>query len=260
MIPLLMIHGIGCDGSAFNRMAGLFSAHGFLTRTPTLFPDLRVSENPPEGLARLGLHDYVEAIAKEAKAFAAETGRPVALLGHSMGGLIVQKLASQGIGAAGVLLTPAQPPECQVFSLSTLVTFWNIVKVGDPHRAYKVWRKGFDWGVLNQVPKDQRDAIYARALYDSGLVYRDIGQAAKDPHKTAFIDAKDVSIPLLTVCAGRDRATVPAAVRKVAAKYRDRGGQLLEYPRNGHWIVDEPGTDRVVKDIAGWLKRHIGET
>jgi alpha-beta hydrolase superfamily lysophospholipase len=209
-------------------------------------------------LAKLTLHDYVEAMAQEAQAFAAETGRPAALLGHSMGGLIVQKLAARGLGAAGVLLTPAQPTDCQVFALSPLFTFWNIVKAGDVNRSYKVWRKGFDWGVLNQVPKERRDAIYAQALHDSGLVYRDLGRPADDPHRTAFIDAKDIKIPLLTVCAGRDRTTVPAAVRKVAVKYRECGGQLLEYPRHGHWILDEPGVEHVVGDIAAWLKRVLG--
>lgn len=257
MIPLLMIHGVGCDGTVFNRMAALFSAQGFLTRTPTLFPELRVGENPSPALGALCLKDYVDAMAHEAKAFAAETGKPVALLGHSMGGLIVQKLASQGVGAAGVLLTPAGPADCQTFALGPLYTFWNILRSGDTTIGHKIWRKGFDWGVLNGVPKERRDAIYARALYESGLVYRDLGRPAEDPHKTAYIDAKDVRIPLLTVNAGRDRATVPAMVRKVAAKYAAVGGQLIEYPRNAHWIVDEPGTDRVVNDISGWLKRAM---
>lgn len=257
MIPLLMIHGVGCDGSVFNRMAGLFAAHGFNPRTPTLFPDLRVAESPSPDLAKLTLHDYVEAMTREAQTFAADAGRPVALLGHSMGGLIVQKLAARGIGAAGVLLTPAQPADCQVFALSPLFTFWNIVQAGDTTRSYKVWRTGFDWGVLNQVPKDRRDSIYAQALYDSGLVYRDLGRPSQDPNRTAFIDARDISIPLLTVCAGRDRATVPAAVKKVAAKYRPRGGQLLQYPHHGHWIIDEPGVDRVVHDVSTWLKRAM---
>jgi hypothetical protein len=29
----------------------------------------------------------------------------------------------------------------------------------------------------------------------------------------------------------------------------------MEYPKNGHWVVDEPGTDQVAADIAGWLAR-----
>jgi len=32
-------------------------------------------------------------------------------------------------------------------------------------------------------------------------------------------------------------------------------GDFLEYPRNAHWILDEPGTDKVAADIAAWLAR-----
>lgn len=252
-----MIHGVGCDGAVFNRMAGLLSAAGFLTRTPTLFPDLRVRDNPSAALSKLSLNDYVDAMEADARAFEKETGRPIALLGHSMGGLIVQKLATRGIGKAGVLLTPAQPADCQVFSFGPLYTFWNIVKVGDVNRAYKVWEKGFCWGVLNRVEPARRAAIYAQAVYDSGLVYRDLGRPKADPHHTAFIDAKDVKIPLLTIGATKDRATVVRAVRKVGQKYAGVGGAYLEYRQSGHWLVDEPATERVVSDIARWLTKKM---
>lgn len=259
MIPLLMIHGVGCDGVVFNRMAGLLSAAGINPRTPTLFPELRVSgEGPaPAGLATLCLKDYVDAMEAEARAFEREAGRPVALLGHSMGGLIVQKLLSRGVGAAGVLLTPAQPADCQVFSWSVLYTFWNIVRAGDPIRAYKVWRRGFEWGVLNRVPRQRHAAIYKNALFDSGLIYRDIGQPKNDPNRVAFIDAGDIKAPILTIGAGKDRATPVRAIRKVAAKYANIGGTYLEYPNSGHWLLDEPETERAAGDIAAWLKTKL---
>lgn len=257
MIPLLMIHGVCGDGTVFNRMAALYAAHGFLTRTPTLFADLRVNEAPGARLAALTLRDYVEAMAAEARGFERETGQPVVLLGHSMGGLIVQKLAAMGIGRAGVLVTPAPPADCITPALSQLVTFWNVIRSGDVTRGHKIWRTGFDWGVLNQVPKERRDAIYARLVFDSGQVFRDLGRPKDDPHHTAVIDAADVKIPLLAIAAGRDRAIPAAAVRKIARKYRASGSALVEYPRHGHWIVDEVGTERVVADSVAWLKQKL---
>lgn len=257
MIPLLMIHGVCGDGTVFNRMAGLYAAHGFLTRTPTIFSNLRQPDAPHPDLPKLTLHDYVEAMADEARAFERETGQAPVLLGHSMGGLIVQKLAARGIGRAGILLTPAPPADCLTPALSQLVTFWNVIRAGDIDRGYKIWRTGFDWGVLNQIPKDRRAAAYERLVFDSGRVFRDLGRPQEDPHRTAFIDASDVKIPLLAVAAGRDRAIPAAAVRKIARKYRASGAALLEYPRHGHWIVDEPGTDRVVADTVRWLTQKL---
>ena len=250
---LLMIHGVGCGGDAWDVMRPGFERAGWRCHAPTLFADKRTREAPPADLSFLQLHDYVEAMAEEAARIEAESGHKPAVIGHSMGGLIAQKLCERGLARAAVFLTPAQPKDCQVFDPRVLFTFWNIVAANDPTRTYKVWRPGFFWGVLNAVPPERREAIYASALFDSGRVYRDLAEVEKDPHRTAIVDETRVTCPTLTIAAGRDRATVPAAVRKVAVKYARGGGDFIEYPDNAHWIVDEPGTDAVAADIVSWL-------
>lgn len=254
MRHLLLLHGIGCTGAVFDRMIPALANHGITASAPTLFPDLRTVSAPPPELLNLCFQDYVTAAAAEVAKVRAITGSEPWLLGHSMGGLIVQKLASQGIGAAGVLLTPAQPADCQGFALGPLYTFWNVIKAGDIGRAYKVWEKGFSWGVLNRVPKSRHAEIYSGAVHDPGILYRDLGQPAKDPNRTAFIDATSINIPLLTIAAKHDRATPAAAVRRVGRKYAAVGGSFIEYADAGHWLVDEPGTDRMVADVAHWLQ------
>ena len=106
------------------------------------------------------------------------------------------------------------------------------------------------WGVLNRVPKERHDEIYAGALYDSGKVYGDISDGIT-------VDEAKVMIPTLTIAASHDRATLPQGVRKVAAKYAlsPVKGDFIEYPDHAHWIIDEPGTDKVAADILGWLVR-----
>ena len=71
------------------------------------------------------------------------------------------------------------------------------------------------------------------------------------------VDESKVAIPTLTIAASKDRATLPKGVRKVAAKYARSPvpGDFIEYPDHAHWIVDEPGTDKVAADILGWLSR-----
>jgi alpha-beta hydrolase superfamily lysophospholipase len=257
---LLMIHGVGCDGDAWSVMKPLFEAAGWNCVAPTLFPELRTREAPPAAISSLGLGDYVDAMEKEARRIEAETGAMPAMIGHSMGGLIVQKLAERGIGSAAILLTPAQPVECRIPDLRVLFTFGNIVLKNDPTLGYKVWQTGFNWGVLNKVPAAKRDAIYAKARYDSGLVYAQMGDATKDPAKIGEIDETKITMPVLTIGAVHDRATTIAAVRKVAQKYARIGGDYSEYADNAHWIVDEPGTDVVVSDIVEWLETKLPAT
>ena len=247
---LLMIHGVGCDGSAWDAMRPGFEAAGWTCVAPTLFPDQRVRSNPPDSLPQLGLEDYITAMEQESARLAAGTGQKPAVIGHSMGGLIAQVLAARGAVSQAVFLTPAQPKDCAVIGLPVAFTFLNIILSQNRKKAHKIWKTGFKWGVLNAVPKARHDAIYETALYDSGRVYGDLTDGIE-------IDAAAIRIPTLTIAAGKDRATLPQAVRKVAAKYAASPvpGDFIEYPDNAHWIVDEPGTDKVVADIVTWLQR-----
>lgn len=254
---ILMIHGVGGTSATFDRLAPAFRAQGWRVEAPTLFADKRTRENPPSDLAELRLKDYVDAMEAAARALEAETGQPPVLLGHSMGSLIVQKLAERGIGRAAILLTPASPADARSgSSFSQAFTFANILFGGNIERkAHKIWRTGFNWGVLNRVPNARHAAIYAEAVHDSGGVYTDLAYPDRDPHRIAFIDESRITIPVLTIGGARDRTTPIGDVRKVAAKYDRIGGDYLEYPDSGHWIVDEPETDHVISDITAWLTR-----
>lgn len=248
MPTLLMIHGIGCDAGAWDAMKPGFEAAGWSCEAITLFPDRRVRENPPATLPELGLSDFIDAAAAEARRLAARDGAKPAVIGHSMGGLIAQVLAERGEVSKAVFLTPAQPKDCAEIGLPVAWTFLNIILQQNRKKSYKVWKTGFRWGVLNLVQKERHDAIYATALYDSGKVYGDITDGI-------IVDESRVTIPTLTIAGGQDRATLPKGVRKVAAKYAKSPvpGDFIEYPGHAHWIVDEPGTDKVVADIAAWL-------
>lgn len=251
---LLMIHGIGCGGDAWDRMRPGFEAAGWTCEAPTLFPDQRTLENPPASLPDLGFDDYVAAMVQAAKALQTKTGEKPAVIGHSMGGLIAQCLAERGVVSQAVFLTPAQPKECAEIGFSVIYTFLNIILTRNRKKAYKVWRSGFRFGVLNCVPRRRHDEIYAAARYDSGQVYGDITDGVE-------VDEGLVTIPTLTIAASQDRATPASAVRKVGEKYvrAPVPGDFFEYPDNAHWIVDEPGTDAVVADIVEWLDTPFGK-
>lgn len=252
---ILMVHGVGGTADAFSRLAPAFRDKGWRVETPTLRPDKRVAENPPADLPKLRFRDYVADIEALARALEAETGVAPVLFGHSMGGLIVQKVLERGVGRAGVLITPASPGDCRgARDLAQAVTFANILFSGDVGgKSHKIWRWGFSWGVLNRVPRAKHAGIFAGTVYDSGGVYNDIAYPDRDPERIAFVDETKISAPVLTLGAVKDRAVPIGDVRLTAEKYSRVGGDYLEYPDNAHWILDEPGTDQVISDIDTWL-------
>lgn len=247
---LLMIHGVGCGGDAWGVMRPQFEAAGWDCDAPTLFPGQRVKENPPATLPDLSLDDYINAMSDHARKITEKTGEKPAVIGHSMGGLIAQKLAERGDVSQAVFLTPAQTKECAIIGLPVIWTFANILVSRDRSKSFKVWRTGFMYGVANKVPKERRDGVYSAALYDSGQVYGDLSDGIE-------VDESQIMIPTFTIAASHDRATLPKAVRKLANKYAKSPvpGEFREYPDNAHWIVDEPGTDQVTADIINWLEK-----
>lgn len=252
---ILMVHGLCCGGEVWNRMAAPLRDQGFRVDAPTLHPDLRARVAPPPDLPKLNLEDYVAEMEASARNLEVETGRAPIAFGHSLGGLIAQKLAERGAVRAAVLFAPMAPvgvaPKLTLAGLFTCANMLFIPK--SETKPVKVWKTGFLWGMLNCVPRERHEEIFATARYESGLVGRDLVFPDKDPRRTAHIDTARVTVPILTIGAGRDRAIPVEMHRRVAEKYREVGGDYLEYPDNAHWIIDEPGTDRVIADVASWL-------
>jgi pimeloyl-ACP methyl ester carboxylesterase len=250
-----MLHGVGSSADAFVKLAPAFRERGWKVVTPTLRDELRPTANPPAALNKVSLADYVADASTLAKKIAAEDGVAPVVMGHSMGGMLTQKLAEAGLARAAVLITPASPPDARAGrSLAQAVTFANILFSGRPeNRAHRIWKTGFTSGVLNCVPKERHALLFAQSRYDSGRVYADLAYPDEDPNRAAFVDESKITVPMLVIGAARDRTTPIADVRKCAEKYKKVGADYREYASNGHWIVDEPGTDKVIADIAGWL-------
>ena len=252
---ILMIHGVGCGGDAWDDIKPLFEQAGWTCSAPTLFPDQRTLDNPPDTLPNLRFDDYIEETSRWAREITAQTGKRPVVMGHSMGGLLAQKLAERGDIAAGVLVTPAQPEDCNVRDVRVFRTFWNIIKHGLKKSAtmpHKVGRNGLAYGVWNCVPKARHDELYKGARFDSGGVYKDLLDGIP-------LDEQKIDVPMLTICAAKDRATVPKAVRKLRDKLKRAPvpGDYLEYPNHAHWIIGEPGFESVAADILSWLETSV---
>lgn len=252
---IIMVHGVGGTADTWSRLAPAFRDRGWRVETPTLHPHKRLPENPPADLPKVRFKDYIAEVEALASALEAESGVAPVLFGHSMGGLIVQKLLERGVGRAGVLVTPASPGDCRGSRHpAQAVTFANILFSGDvAGKSHKIWPFGFSWGVLNRVPRAKHAGIFAGTVYDSGGVYHDIAYPERDPERSAFVDETRITAPILTLGGARDRAVPIGDVRLLAEKYSRIGGDYLEYPDHGHWIIDEPGTDQVIADIETWL-------
>ncbi|WP_419253922.1 alpha/beta hydrolase [Caulobacter sp. ErkDOM-YI] len=253
---VLMIHGYGCAGSCWGPAAERLTAEGYRVEAPTIRADQRKVAAPGAGLAGLSLADYVADMSALAAALAKQDGEAPIVFGHSMGGLIAQKLAEAGLVSGAVLFSPASPADARGKpKLSPVFAFLNAVLMSKPEtRTVKQWKTGFKLCVMNAVPASRHDTLYARMVYDSGRVLANLAWPDKDPNKTAHVDVDKITVPILVVAGALDRTTPVDDMRLVGQKYSAVGGDYVEYPNNAHWLIDEPGTDVILGDVIGWLK------
>lgn len=253
---VLMIHGYGCASSCWGPVAERLTAEGYRVETPTIRADQRKVAAPGAGLAGLSLADYVADMSALAASLAKQDGEAPIVFGHSMGGLIAQKLAEAGLVAGAVLFSPASPADARGKpKLSPVFAFLNAVLMSKPEtRTVKQWKTGFKLCVMNAVPASRHDSLYAKMVHDSGRVLADLAWPDKDPNKTAHVDVDKVAVPILVVAGALDRTTPVDDLRLVGQKYSAVGGDYVEYPNNAHWLIDEPGTDVILGDVIGWLK------
>jgi alpha-beta hydrolase superfamily lysophospholipase len=250
---VLLIHGYGCGGDVWGVVAGRLRAEGYRVETPTIRAAVRTVDGPRAGLAGLTLADYVAEMIAYAQTLTRETGKKPIVMGHSMGGLIAQKVAEAGLASSVVLFAPASPADARGKpKLAPLITFLNMVLAGKPEtKAGKMWKTGFKFGVANAVPAERHDALYATMVYDSGQVLADLAYPAKDPNKAAYVETSKVTAPMLVMAGALDRTTPVEDVRLVGKKYA--GAEFREYPNNAHYLIDEPNTMKILDDLIAWL-------
>src|SRR5688500_15659074 len=107
--PVLFVHGYFVDGTVWAQWLEFFAARGVTAYAINLRG--RSGSKPNASLGATSMDDFVE----DASRIAREVGA-TAVVGHSMGGLIAQKLAERGDVDAAVLITPAPPRGITVLS------------------------------------------------------------------------------------------------------------------------------------------------
>ena len=242
------MHGAFCGGWAFERFRAPFEARGLRC----LAPDLRGHAPGSGASATVGVSmaDYATDLAT---LVAAEAAAPV-LVGHSLGGLVAQMAAARAPVRALVLLAPSSPwgitggsveEAISAVSLYALGPFWTQAIEPDLGSA-----QAFS---LDRMPEAERRGVFARMVPESGRALWETLNWWLDPLMTTSVAASAVEGPVLAVAGERDRVHPPATVAQIAERY---GGAVQVMDGMSHWLVGEPGWERVANAVLGWLEEE----
>ncbi|MBX3510680.1 MAG: alpha/beta fold hydrolase [Hyphomonadaceae bacterium] len=247
--PVVFVHGAFCGGWAFDAFREPFEAAGFETHAPNLPHHERGADL--EALAQAGLKDYAHAIITYVRGLRA----PPVLVGHSLGGLVVQMAAMHANVAGLVLLAPSAPwgvppttldEHSNQFGLSLLGDYWRRPVPPD----YRVARAT----TLDRLTREDARHAFARFVPESGRVIRETVQWWADHAMASQAPVYRISAPVLGVVGGRDRVNPSSTLRRVIARFPNGQAHFHEFPQMSHWLVGEPEAPEVAQLTLAWMQ------
>lgn len=239
--PLLFVHGAWHAAWCWDEhFLDFFADKGYRA----LAPSLRGHGNSPAAkpLRALSVADYVDDVA----AVAAGLPVPPVVVGHSMGGFVVQKFLESREIPAAVLMASAPPRGYLGSGLRWLRRHpWHFVKLSLTGRSL----------AYVNTPELARERFFSADTPDP-LVAACAARLQEESARSgldgliALPRPRRVRAPILVLGAGRDGAVSEAEVRATARAY---GTGPEFFPGLGHNMMLEPDWESVASRIDSWL-------
>lgn len=252
---IFMVHGMSGGAWHWDNYKNYFEKD-FSCITPTLrFHDMHPNDDPHPDFGTTSLLDYADDLEQEILEL---DDKPI-LMGHSMGGLIAQILASRGLAKAVVLLMPGAPAGILAVRPSVLKGLLGMQpKWGFWKKPILFNFKASAYSLLNNLPTDVQKEIYAKFVYESGRAIFELACWPIDSKNASTVDESKVTCPVLVVSGGKDRIIPAAIVRKVARKYK-HVSTYKEFKDTSHWGIADPNWQEITEYVAGWLNKILPE-
>jgi len=258
--PVVFIHGLWLLSSSWDRWRARFEEAGFTTIAPG-WPD------DPESIAdaRANPDAFAEKMVQEVtdhylEAIAALTDKP-AIVGHSFGGLIAQKIAGGGESVATVAVDPAPFQGVLSVPLSSLKSSAPVV--AHPGNSLKhgvtLSFEAFQYGWANALDESE-----ARELYDefhvaaAGNPIFQVVTANLNPFSEVKVNSKNPDRGPLLLIGGELDHTVPVKPTEQAFKIQSKNQGVTEMvviPNRGHSLTIDHGWVEVAQTSLDFIAR-----
>lgn len=245
--PLVFVHGAFQGGWCWDEhFLDFFAERGFRVLAPSLRGHGDSITNKP--LRLCSISDYVDDVASVVDPL---TPRPI-LIGHSMGGFVVQKYLVHNTAPAAVLLASA-PPRGHLSALLRILR-------RQPWRASKFGLTGHPPDLYGGTARGARELFFGDDMHETTIasaIERFQPESTRallvDMGPAALLRRSRIITPVLVVGGEQDAMYPPRDVVATAAYY---GTEPSIISNIGHEMMLEPRWPVVAECILAWLAQR----
>jgi non-heme chloroperoxidase len=259
--PVVFVHGLWLLPSSWDGWRKVFEDNGYVTLAPGWPDDPHTRE---QAYANPGVFagKSVQDVTDHYLAVISGLRRKPAVIGHSFGGLIVQKIADEGAAAATVAIDNAPIKGVLPLPLSALKSGSPVLRnPANRKKAITLTFEQFKYGWANNL-----DEAEARKLYDtyhvpaSGIPLFQAGLANFTFGGQTGVDVKNPNRGPLLIIAGTNDTTAPIAFTKGSYKKQRKNPEVTEYvevKNRGHSLILDHGWTDVANPALTFIKRFL---
>lgn len=251
----LLVHGMFMTPLCWESWIPYLAAKGIDAKAPAwplhgTPPAEQRAKHPNPALGELTLPQVVDAIAQVAQSSA----EPPVLIGHSMGGLIVQLLLQRGLGSCGIAIDSAPPKGAISLKWSFIKSNWGAVSpFANARQPLLPSLEEFHYSFCHTLTLEQTKAVYDKYVVPESRL---VGRAPTS--SAAQIDFKKPHKPLLFIAGELDHIIPSSLNRTNFKKYAPESGvtEFEELPGRTHYTVGDTGWEKVADLAVGFIEKH----
>lgn len=248
---IVFIHGLFVNNTSWAAWKAYFEARGYTCHTPANPSHegsparLRAEVDP--GLTSVGFKDVVMNIVSLIDTL---PEKPI-VIGHSLAGLVVQKLIELDKAVAGVSIDGA-PPKNVLPPFQTIKTVFPVVNPfkSGPYLGTKEW---YHYAFFNNLTRPESDAEYEKVAVPESR------KIAWDTLLSAFanVDHRKPHNPLLFIGGENDTIFPARFSQRIAGAYKDPNSttDFKSFAGRSHYVCGEKGWQEVADYILAWLSK-----
>jgi non-heme chloroperoxidase len=262
LTPVVFVHGLWLLSSSWQRWRDLFESNGYTTIAPG-WPDDPATVTEAFERPQVFAGKKVQAVTDHYLNAIRQLEKKPAVIGHSFGGLIAQKLAGYGASAATVAIDNAPFRGVLPLPISSLKSALPVL--GNPAnygKAIALTLEQFKYGWANNLEDaEARELHKAFHVPAPAVPLFQASVANFNPFSETRIDSKNPDRGPLLVIAGENDHTIPLAITeatfKIQSKHNPGVTEIERIPGRGHSLVIDNGWKEVADVAVKFVQRFV---